>query len=677
MGKDKGNGGREGDAKTSGGQRESVDKPYCWWGEKASLPQCKKLPPEPQDGNIEYKLQLVDVTADKFQHLVTQCKWRLNEGDGTAFYQLGVEDDGNPEGLTDINLEKSINTIKSVAARLRCDAKIIRVAQGLRGKVAQVQVRHFRNVDVKHDVRICVVGKEGAGKSTLVGVLTSGELDDGKGLARMNVFRHRHEIEDGRTSSASVKLLGYDQKGRITNYQEFGGEEQNLVEVSDKVLTLIDLGGHERYLKTTVANLTGSRPDYACIVISANTGVQDMTKEHYSVIRALDIPCFMILSKTDISNNKKLEATIREIKELVQLPVISQDVNSTSSTSKPPEVLVVKSKVNPQQIIKQLADGMMIPVFPLSCVDGKGLGQLKNFLRSLPIQTPTKECTAGIMASLAIKDTPDLHVRPGMVLLDPFVKRVSVVVFDAEIWPVPGSVIHPNCELVIHMGPIRQAARLVSFESDGETVHTATYKPVKKEKQAENGGVGGTEDRSENKSPTFPRGRTRARFRFCLRPEYVKVNSRFVFRERRTKGIGQVISIEDLSESKGFKQAQLTQSAFLSKGVLIRQSSGETPLTSPVLEPRSGESEIARFSPFPNLSPKIKGHNQSLPAMSLEKKLSSEVSTNSSNSPETTPVRVARIANATSKPADNPNGGGVLVGISRFKQDVPQKVIRN
>eukprot|EP00954_Amorphochlora_amoebiformis_P022490 1353694-Amorphochlora_amoeboformis.AAC.1 len=71
------------------------------------------------------------------------------------------------------------------------------------------------------------------------------------------------------------------------------------------------------------------------------------------------------------------------------------------------------------------------------------------------------------------------------------------------------------------------------------------------------------------------------------------------------------------------------------------------------------------------------GHNQSLPAMSLEKKLSSEVSTNSSNSPETTPVRVARIANATSKPADNPNGGGVLVGISRFKQDVPQKVIRN
>lgn len=48
-----------------------------------------------------------------------------------------------------------------------------------------------------------MLGSEGAGKSTLVGVLISGKADDGKGTARTNVFRHKHEVMDGRTSSIS------------------------------------------------------------------------------------------------------------------------------------------------------------------------------------------------------------------------------------------------------------------------------------------------------------------------------------------------------------------------------------------------------------------------------------------------------------------------------------------
>ena len=38
------------------------------------------LPPEPQQGNIEYKLKLVNPTAQRLEHLVTQMKWRLREG---------------------------------------------------------------------------------------------------------------------------------------------------------------------------------------------------------------------------------------------------------------------------------------------------------------------------------------------------------------------------------------------------------------------------------------------------------------------------------------------------------------------------------------------------------------------------------------------------------------------
>ncbi len=41
--------------------------------------------------------------------------------------------------------------------------------------------------------RLTVLGNVDAGKSTLVGVLTKNDNDDGKGLARSKVFNYGHE----------------------------------------------------------------------------------------------------------------------------------------------------------------------------------------------------------------------------------------------------------------------------------------------------------------------------------------------------------------------------------------------------------------------------------------------------------------------------------------------------
>ena len=66
-------------------------------------------------------------------------------------------------------------------------------------------------------LRVAVVGNVDAGKSTLLGVLTHGELDNGRGHARQKLFRHKHEAESGRTSSVGSDILGFDDKGRIVN----------------------------------------------------------------------------------------------------------------------------------------------------------------------------------------------------------------------------------------------------------------------------------------------------------------------------------------------------------------------------------------------------------------------------------------------------------------------------
>ena len=56
-----------------------------------------------------------------------------------------------------------------------------------------------------------------AGKSTLLGVLTHGELDNGRGFARQKLFRHKHEMESGRTSSVGNDILGFDTIGNVIN----------------------------------------------------------------------------------------------------------------------------------------------------------------------------------------------------------------------------------------------------------------------------------------------------------------------------------------------------------------------------------------------------------------------------------------------------------------------------
>jgi GTPase len=51
----------------------------------------------------------------------------------------------------------------------------------------------------------------------MLGVLVKGSLDDGRGKARVNLFRHKHEIESGRTSSVGMEIMGFDSKGEVVS----------------------------------------------------------------------------------------------------------------------------------------------------------------------------------------------------------------------------------------------------------------------------------------------------------------------------------------------------------------------------------------------------------------------------------------------------------------------------
>lgn len=85
-----------------------------------------KLVPESDDGNVEYKLQLLDPSPGRFARLVTQLKWRLLEGGGQAYYELGVADSGDLIGLSRDELEKSLETLEMMAGEIGASVIVVK-----------------------------------------------------------------------------------------------------------------------------------------------------------------------------------------------------------------------------------------------------------------------------------------------------------------------------------------------------------------------------------------------------------------------------------------------------------------------------------------------------------------------------------------------------------------------
>ncbi len=525
----------------------------------------KNLGPESELGNVEYKFTLQNKNKERIQELSAQMRFRLYEGDGEAIYYIGVSDDGRPIGLPEIELNASINTLKKIAEIANSKVIILRKAIGEQGYVVECLIRKIKNInDLPPDIRIATIGNVDAGKSTLIGVLQSGELDDGRGKSRSRVVRYLHELESGRTSSVNTTVIGFDINGQIVNHNKLKAPTDiELLEQSIKTLTFIDLAGHEKYLKTTIFGLTGFNPQYAILFISANQGVLQMTKEHLGLVVALKIPFFIIITKIDITPKEILERTITDIKKILKIPGVSKIP------------IIVRDTDDTVIAALKLKDRFVVPIFLISSTTGEGLDQLIHFLQLLPIRpiykskqknkfkayitdifsvtgvgtvvsaiiysgsisvnskvllgpfgdgqfkpiriksieykrVQTQEVFAGVSATFALHNVKREQVRKGMVLLGINDTIDAVKKFTANIYVLYHSTtIRVGYTPVIHCQSIRQAARIIKIDRD----FLATG------------------------------DRAKVTFEFEYRPEHIEVNQRIIFREGRTKGIGIVTEI--------------------------------------------------------------------------------------------------------------------------------------
>ena len=100
-------------------------------------------PPENEEDNREYKRHLVPQkkNAKLFYHKrATQMQYRLHLGNGKAIYIIGIEDNGSNFGVTQHELEVSLENIKKIAQIIQADIKNIRIYNGSVGKIATVRI---------------------------------------------------------------------------------------------------------------------------------------------------------------------------------------------------------------------------------------------------------------------------------------------------------------------------------------------------------------------------------------------------------------------------------------------------------------------------------------------------------------------------------------------------------
>ncbi|KAI2468983.1 P-loop containing nucleoside triphosphate hydrolase protein [Annulohypoxylon bovei var. microspora] len=522
-----------------------------------------------------------DATAQ--QKLSEHIDERILEGHGEAVFDLGFENNGESMHLTREEWDIAFNRLKETAKKVRGDCDILltknvggdaeaeSTKSGIQSKdidcTGKILVRLAPStIEDVIETRIAVVGNVDAGKSSMLGVLVKGDLDDGRGKARVNLFRHKHEMETGRTSSVGMEIMGFDTVGNVVA-SDTPGRKLSWEEIgkrSAKVITFTDLAGHERYLRTTVFGLLSSSPNYCLLMVAANNGLIGMSKEHLGIALALNVPIMVVITKIDICPPNILEQTIQQITKILKSP----------AARKMP--IFINDREECINTATQFVSQRICPIFQVSNVTGKNLDLVRAFLNILPhhgrydsdapfefhvndtfsvpfvgtvvsgivksgvvhsgdsvligpdslgqfTQTSIRSierkrigvpaASAGQSASFALKKIRRKDVRKGMVVLPKIEGQPLPKVyreFVAEVLILShATTIKTKYQAMLHVGPVSQTCAIIDV--DRPFIRTGD--------------------------------RATVAFRFVQRPEYLAPGDRLLFREGRTKGLGIVKSV--------------------------------------------------------------------------------------------------------------------------------------
>jgi elongation factor 1-alpha len=219
----------------------------------------------------------------------------------------------------------------------------------------------------KHHIRVAVAGNVDAGKSTLIGTLRTSTLDDGRGLNRGKIMKHKHERDTGRTSTISQHEIGFDMLGDVLSSC---ASESEIAKTSARVVSLMDVAGHEKHFRTTVAGLSMGMADYSLVLVNSAQPPTIMTMHHLRLCAACGVPVIIVMTKADSCPSHVFRQTKNAVVDTLRSPEFNKRYYEVKSDR---DVETVKDKLH-----------SLVPAVTVSCVTGEGLDVLKKMLFALP-----------------------------------------------------------------------------------------------------------------------------------------------------------------------------------------------------------------------------------------------------------------------------------------------------
>jgi selenocysteine-specific elongation factor len=117
---------------------------------------------------------------------------------------------------------------------------------------------------------------------------------------------------------------------------------------SGKRIGLVDVPGHEKFIKNMVAGISGI--DFMILVVAADDGVMPQTREHLNVIKLLGIKSgVVVITKTDLVDKERVAEVKNEIREEFKGSFVDRceilEVNSMDISSYDPLKNLLNSEV--------------------------------------------------------------------------------------------------------------------------------------------------------------------------------------------------------------------------------------------------------------------------------------------------------------------------------------------
>ena len=270
-------------------------------------------------------------------------------------------------------------------------------------------------------------------------------------------------------------------------------------------VSIVDVPGHEKFLKTMVAGVSGI--DFALFVVAADEGVMPQTKEHLDVLHVLGIEKGIVaLTKADLVEQDEIPKRIQEIQELLQgtslkgSAIIPVSVLNGRGINSLIEAIDSIASI----IIDQPAHGLFrMPVDRIFTMDGHGTvvtgtiigGKVTkgDQVEILPegivakvrnIQVHNESVDQGIIGdrcAINLSRIEKKEIERGSVITQLNSMKISTLL-DVSLMTVKGvDTIHHNQRVHVHLGTKEVLGRIRLLETDSLEENSVGYAQLRLE----------------------------------------------------------------------------------------------------------------------------------------------------------------------------------------------------